>query len=221
MLPVFARICIVAGTKKYPALPTVECENVNSQPPLVLNSKHGFVRSLVESRRWPQRQIKRMTSRVISSRGMAFSLSLCTGRIRWHPPPQLQLAALLRDYIANNRKQRFLFETRNGTMIDRGNFWRDGFATVMEEMGREDANFHSFRPFREATLLGSDCRDLLIDYCMRHENGDMASRYGQQLVRNRKYRAEQAAKAGLGFDIPITSVPQTQPFAIREAMHSS
>jgi integrase len=99
-------------------------------------------------------------------------------------------------------------------MKDRGDLWRDGFETVLRKMGREDANFHGFRRFPEAVLLGSECPDLLIDYWMGHENDDVASRYGQQLVRNRKFRAEWAAKVGLGYDIPTASTADPAPIAI-------
>lgn len=111
-----------------------------------------------------------------------------------------KLSALLKGYIGE-RKSGFLFETENGTMLDPGNLWRDGFAKIVEEMGRQ-ASFNSFRRFRESVLQASECRDLLIDYWMGHTNSDMASRYGKQLVENRKFRAEWSAKVGLGFELP-------------------
>lgn len=106
------------------------------------------------------------------------------------------LSALLKDYIGE-RKNGFLFETESGKMIDPGSLWRDGFARIVRDMGQQ-ASFNSFRRFRESVLQASECRALLIDYWMGHSNADMASRYGKQLVENRKFRAEWSAKVGLG-----------------------
>jgi integrase len=123
------------------------------------------------------------------------------------------LAEKLRGYIGD-RKSGFLFETDNRTMLSPKNLWRDGFATVIRDMGRQGTRFHAFRRFREAVLQASDCRDLLIDYWMAHANTDMASRYGRQLVENRKFRAEWSAKVGLGFEL-VSSVSQSAILAIR------
>ena len=58
--------------------------------------------------------------------------------------------------------------------------------------------FHAFRRFRESVLLSSECWELLIDW-MGHSNTEMGSRYGMQLVKNRKFLAGWAEKVGLGF----------------------
>ena len=76
-------------------------------------------------------------------------------------------------------------------MLSPENLWRDGFATIVREMG---GRFHAFRRFREAVLQASECRDLLIDYWMGHSNTQMGSRYAKQLVENRKFRAEWAKR---------------------------
>lgn len=77
--------------------------------------------------------------------------------------------------------------------------------------------YASFDPNDSAAFASAGEREQAepIDYWMGHENENMASRYGQQLVRNRKFRSEWATKVGLGFDIPSTSVPKPGPFAIR------
>jgi integrase len=111
------------------------------------------------------------------------------------------LAEMLRTYIGD-RKSGFLFETESGKMLSPDNLWRDGFATIVRDMGREGVRFHAFRRFREAVLQASECRELLIDFWMGHSNKGMGSRYAKQLVENRKFRAEWAEKAGLGFEIP-------------------
>jgi integrase len=123
------------------------------------------------------------------------------------------LANMLRNYIGS-RKSGFLFETENGKMLSPKNLWRDGFATILRDMGRQGVRFHAFRRFREAVLQASDCRELLIDYWMGHSNTDMGSRYGKQLVENRKFRGEWSAKVGLGFEI-AAFVSQSAILAIR------
>ena len=119
-----------------------------------------------------------------------------------------QLANMLRSYIGD-RKAGFLFETESGKMLSPDNLWRDGFATIVRDMGREGVSFHAFRRFREAVLQASECRELLIDSWMGHSSTGMGGRYAKQLVENRKFRAEWAENVGLGFEItePVISEP--------------
>jgi hypothetical protein len=76
-------------------------------------------------------------------------------------------------------------------------------------MGRTRVRFNAFRRFRESVLLASDARQLLIDYWMGHENPDMSTRYGKQLLENVKYRKEWAEKVGLGFELPQATKPES------------
>ena len=115
------------------------------------------------------------------------------------------LAKMLDDFIGG-RKSGFLIETENGTMLSPENFFRGGFESVLKKMGRTGVRFHAFRRFREAVLQKSEARQLLIDYWMGHENDDMSTRYGKQLLEDVNYRKEWAEKIGLGFDLP-TSEP--------------
>jgi integrase len=124
------------------------------------------------------------------------------------------LAKMLRSYIGD-RESGFLFETEGGKMLSKENLWRDGFATIVRKMGREGVRFHAFRRFREAVLLSSECRELLIDYWMGHSNTEMGSRYGKQLVKNRKFLAGWAEKVGLGFEIPMTDISEPGLIALR------
>jgi len=78
--------------------------------------------------------------------------------------------------------------------------------------------FHAFRRFRESVLKASPARDLLIDYWMGHANDEMGNRYASQLLDDRKFRAKEAKKIGLGFKIPVLSgihgiQKQEQPIA--------
>jgi hypothetical protein len=87
-------------------------------------------------------------------------------------------------------------------MLSPESFYRDGLKTIFKRMGKTRVRFNAFRRFRESVLLASDARQLLIDYWMGHENLDMNTRYGKQLLENVKYRKEWAEKVGLGFELP-------------------
>jgi integrase len=125
-----------------------------------------------------------------------------------------ELAKMLRSYIGD-RKSGFLFESETGKMLSPANLWRDGFAAIVREMGREGVRFHAFRRFREAVLQASECRELLVDYWMGHSNTGMGSRYAKQLVENRKFREEWAGKVGLGFEIPKAVISEPGLIALR------
>jgi hypothetical protein len=90
-------------------------------------------------------------------------------------------------------------------MLWPGALYRDGFKTILKGMGRSKVRFNAFRRFRESVLLASDARQILIDYWMGHENPDMSTRYGKQLVEDVKYRKQWAEKVGLGFELPQLS----------------
>jgi len=110
-------------------------------------------------------------------------------------------------YIGD-RKEGFLFQTQNGKMLSPETLFRDGFKTIFKKMGRTGVRFHAFRRFRESVLLASDARQLLVDYWMGHENPEMSTRYGKQLLEDVKYRKQWAEKVGLGFELPRVSEPQ-------------
>jgi integrase len=111
-----------------------------------------------------------------------------------------KLAKMLSNYIGD-RKDGFLFQTENGKMLSPENLYRRGFEALFKKMGRTRVRFNAFRRFREALLLASDARQILIDYWMGHENDEMSMRYGEQLLKNVAYRKEWAEKIGLGFEL--------------------
>jgi hypothetical protein len=111
------------------------------------------------------------------------------------------LARMLGDYIGDS-KEGFPFQTRSGKMLSPESFYRGGLKTIFKKMGRTRVRFTAFRRFRESVLLISECRQVLTDYWMGHENPDMSARYGRQLLEDVKYRKEWAEKVGLGFELP-------------------
>ena len=113
---------------------------------------------------------------------------------------------MLLDYI-DDRKEGFLLQTRSGNMLAPESFFRSSLAAIFKRMGRTRVRFNAFRRFRESVLLRSECRQILIDYWMEHENPDMSARYGRQLIEDVKYRKEWAQKVGLGFDLPPAEPP--------------
>jgi integrase len=111
------------------------------------------------------------------------------------------LALLLKNYIGG-RQTGPLFGTSSGLPLSARNIMRDSLHPILKAMGRGSAGFHIFRRFRESVLQTSEVRTLLIDYWMGHASGEMAGRYGKQLLDNVRWRQECAAKVGLGFMLP-------------------
>jgi integrase len=105
------------------------------------------------------------------------------------------LALLLKNYIGG-RQSGPLFETPSGLPLSARNIMRDSLHPILKAMGRGSAGFHIFRRFRESVLQMSAVRTLLIDYWMGHANGEMARRYGKQLLDNVRWRQDCAAKVG-------------------------
>ena len=59
-----------------------------------------------------------------------------------------------------------------------------------------------FRRFREAVLLKSETRQMLINHWVDHADAEMGTRYGRQLLADVAWRQEWAEKAGMGFQLP-------------------
>lgn len=114
------------------------------------------------------------------------------------------LRSMLRSYIGE-RRSGFVFQSGNETMLWPSTVYRDGLSPVLKAMGRNRVRFHAFRRFREATLQRSEVRQILIDYWMGHESGDISSRYGKQITEDVEFRQQWSEKVGLGFELPSIS----------------
>src|ERR1700680_3416017 len=99
------------------------------------------------------------------------------------------LAKMLRDFLGD-RKQGFLFESENGTMLNPQNIYRDSFSDILKEIGRSNVRFHAFRRFRESILLRSECRNILMNFWHGHADSEMSARYGKQLLEDVEFRQE-------------------------------
>jgi integrase len=106
------------------------------------------------------------------------------------------LALLLKNYVGG-RQTGPLFGTSSGLPLSARNIMRDSLPPILKAMGRGSAGFHIFRRFRESVLQMSEVRTLLINYWMGHANGEMAGRYGKQLLDNVRWRQECAARLDL------------------------
>jgi len=94
------------------------------------------------------------------------------------------------DEYIGDREEGFLVETDNRKMLSPETLFRDGFKTIFKKMGRAGVRSHA------------------IDYWMGHENPEMSTRYGKQLLEDVKYRKRWAEKGGLGFELPRGSEPK-------------
>ena len=79
--------------------------------------------------------------------------------------------------------------------------------------------FHCCRRFRESVLQKSEARTLLVDYWMGHENRDMGTRYGQQLLKDVEWRKEWAEKIGLGFKLTSLELQVGKPGQLSESQN--
>ena len=76
------------------------------------------------------------------------------------------LAKMRSDYIGD-RKEGFLFQTRNGNMISPESFYRNGLKPIFKRMGRTRVRFNAFRRFRELACNCLIASTLSIVSCIR------------------------------------------------------
>jgi len=112
------------------------------------------------------------------------------------------VAAELIAHIAG-RSSGLVFVSRKGAALNPSNLRNRLLYPILDDLGINKGGLHIFRRFRESVLLASECRKLLIDYWMGHDNDDMSTRYGKQLLADKKYRKTMAQQAGIGFEVPL------------------
>ena len=110
-----------------------------------------------------------------------------------------------------DRKDGYLFCTDSGKPLSPRNILRDSLHPTLAKLKQTKMGFHCFRRFRESVLQKSEARALLIDYWMGHENQDMGTRYGQQLLKDAEWRKEWAEKIGVGLKLTSLELRIGQP----------
>ena len=114
------------------------------------------------------------------------------------------LAALLKASIGG-RTSGFLFQAESGRPLTQRNVLRDGLGKIRRDMKLEVGKaFHSFRRFRTAHLRKNRVPWDLQKLWLGHASKDVADRYAEQLKEDVEWRKQEAERAGLGFELPMT-----------------
>jgi len=134
------------------------------------------------------------------------------------------VATLLREFIGE-RKEGFIFRTRNGTAIHQSNFLRRHLHPVLEKLGIEKQGFHGFRRFRVTHLESNYVPRALVQYWTGHAKpGDgeivpisVTDKY-VKMDKGTAFRAEVAERIGLGFELPKAETVEVVPNVPRIAV---
>jgi len=114
-----------------------------------------------------------------------------------------EVAELLRKFIGDRRG--LLFPSKNGkTPVSYTNLLKRFLTPDFEKLGIKEPGkaAHSFRRFR-ASVLGMKFVDNdLKKFWMGHENNDITAQYAEQMFEMNEWRQTEAAKVGLGFNVP-------------------
>ena len=129
-----------------------------------------------------------------------------------------ELASMLATLIGHHQGG-YLFRTATGKPLSSRNVLRDSFHPTLLGLHQPKMGFHCFRRFRESVLQKSEARTLLVDYWMGHENRDMGTRYGQQLLRDLEWRKQWAEKIGLGFKLTSLELQVGKPGQLSESQN--
>jgi integrase len=110
------------------------------------------------------------------------------------------VASLLKAYIAD-RKDGFVFATRNGHAILQSNLLRRKLHPLLRELKIKRVGFHSFRRFRATWLDMSGAPESFIKHALGHANKTVTDKY-KKSYSNPVWRKEIVEKVGTGFEIP-------------------
>lgn len=123
------------------------------------------------------------------------------------------VAALLKEFVGE-RKQGFLFASRNGKPLGSSNVLRrhlhpalKKLGYVNEKNGTHKAGTHAFRRFRNTYLKNfTTCPEGVRDFWLGHAGTDMGDLY-DKIKRDVAFRRECAEKCGIGFELYPLVVP--------------
>lgn len=120
---------------------------------------------------------------------------------------------------STDRKEGFIFQTRNGTPFLQSNFLRSSLHPMLKDLGTEKQGFHGFRRFRVTHLEANSVPSALVKYWTGHAK----SVDGEVVVRNNvtdkyvkmqkdaEFRAEVAERIGIGFETPKAETVEVVP----------
>jgi integrase len=114
-----------------------------------------------------------------------------------------EVAKLLRKFIGD--RTGLLFPSKKGTTpVSYSNLLKRHITPDFKRLGIKEPGkaAHAFRRFR-ASVLGMKFVDLdLKKFWMGHENNDITAEYAEQMFEMNEWRRTEAAKVGLGFNVP-------------------
>jgi integrase len=114
-----------------------------------------------------------------------------------------QAADLLRKVIGD--RCGLLFPSTKGTTpVSYTNLLKRHITPDFERLGIKEPGkaAHSFRRFRASVLGMNFVDDDLKKFWMGHENNDITAQYAEQMFEMNEWRQTEAAKVGLGFNVP-------------------
>ena len=117
-----------------------------------------------------------------------------------------EAAEYLRKFLADRKG--LLFPSRKlTTPVSCGNFLKRYLTPAMKKLGIKEPGkaAHAFRRFRSSVLTKSGVEEDIRKFWLRHENNDITAEYAKQIREDNSWRQMLAAKAGLGFQIPVKS----------------
>jgi integrase len=94
-----------------------------------------------------------------------------------------------------------LFQNRTGSFLSQTNLLRRGLHPAKEKLKQPKAGFHAFRRYRLTWLRKNRVHADLERFWMGHENETVGDGYSK-MKEDVAFRLEQAAKVGLGFELP-------------------
>jgi integrase len=115
-----------------------------------------------------------------------------------------EAAELLRVFIGDRRG--LLFPSKTGTTpVSYHNLLKRHITPDFEKLGIKEAGkaAHSFRRFRASVLGMKFVAEDLRKFWMGHENSDITAQYAEQMFEMNEWRQTEAAKVGLGFNVPV------------------
>jgi integrase len=128
------------------------------------------------------------------------------------------IAALLKQFVGE-RRDGFLFRTRNGKPLSSSNVLKRHLHPALKQLGYRNpftgthkAGNHAFRRFRNTFLRNhTDCPEGLYKFWMAHAADSMSDLY-DKVKEDVPFREEWAEKCGFGFDLPVVvpNVPKIE-----------